>query len=435
MRISTTPSSPRRVGGAGSAGRLAAGLAAGCCLALSWLNFSDHLSGSLAVGAGDEVAAVSSVKSNPFNPEAHNSLARILSSQGRGAEAVDAYRAALSLRPSDPFLWMQFADCLEASGQNGAAESAYRNAVAAAPHYGQTRAKLGEHLLWVGRRDEAFAEFRKAASASPDLAPAITALAVDEFGGDVAAVAAALEPSSEGEWVRLTNAFLAQGKHAAAGEVVARAGQGLGPGARRELVRSFVGKKLFAEAYVIWRAGVRGGGAAGPGAIENAGFEAEVDPEEVGFGWRLALKNERARAGIAAPARAADTAGLVLKFNGNSEPGQPLASQLVVVEPGGSYSLRFRYRTEDLVTGGPPVVSVTDAADGRLLAKTAPLGAGGSGEGWSEISLQFNASRSGALLINISRGGCPSSPCPAYGRAFFDDFELRKIKAPAPTST
>jgi hypothetical protein len=116
---------------------------------------------------------------------------------------------------------------------------------------------------------------------------------------------------------------------------------------------------------------------------------------------------------------------LLLEFGGASDALARLAAQLVVVEPGARYRLTFAARAESLVSGGPPAVLVLDAgAAGRGLAASKPLPRDG---GWEEYELEFDAPEEGAVHLIIRRQPCAPGPCPAFGRAWFDEFSIRKL--------
>ena len=118
---------------------------------------------------------------------------------------------------------------------------------------------------------------------------------------------------------------------------------------------------------------------------------------------------------------------LKVEYAGNSEPSLAAVSRLVAVEPGARYRLTFSARTKEVVTGGPPVVSVVSAAKkGEALAETPPLPA--STDGWQESALEFTSPPEGAVRVALRRKPCASSPCPAFGGVWLDAFELRRLE-------
>ena len=90
--------------------------------------------------------------------------------------------------------------------------------------------------------------------------------------------------------------------------------------------------------------------------------------------------------------------------------------------------MSFYARTENVKTGGPPVVVVSDASgpDARVLAQTPALPQGTNA--WQEYEVEFAAPlKTEAVLVSVRRQSCETSPCPMFGRVWLDDFSLRKL--------
>ena len=97
-----------------------------------------------------------------------------------------------------------------------------------------------------------------------------------------------------------------------------------------------------------------------------------------------------------------------------------------MTEPTTRYELSFEYRTRELITGGLPAVVVVDADDGQVLAQSKPLPQNRTE--WDHDSVEFlTRSTTVAVRILIQRGRCSSSPCPAFGHAWFDSFVCKKL--------
>jgi hypothetical protein len=100
-------------------------------------------------------------------------------------------------------------------------------------------------------------------------------------------------------------------------------------------------------------------------------------------------------------------------------------SQTLLVEPGAHYELTFAGRTLDLVTGGQPKIVVTDANDGRVLGQSKLSGERTTT--WQRYSVPFvSADNTRAVVMSIQRENCSSSPCPAFGHAWFDSVECQR---------
>ncbi|HEY2970222.1 MAG TPA: tetratricopeptide repeat protein, partial [Casimicrobiaceae bacterium] len=96
-------------------------------------------------------ALAQALKSDPNQPDAQFQLGNLYREQGRYAEAVAAYEAAIALTPPHPGLLNNFGLALEAARETDRAASAYRSALAVQPGHRQSLGNLA-HLLCRLRR-------------------------------------------------------------------------------------------------------------------------------------------------------------------------------------------------------------------------------------------------------------------------------------------
>jgi tetratricopeptide (TPR) repeat protein len=106
----------------------------------------------------------------------NHGLAFELMNDGRPAEAVRYYTAALALRPDNPGIYLNRGRALEEAGELDAAIADFRRSTELAPTYAAAHVDLGHALQAKGRRGEAIGEFREAIRIKPDLAAAHTNL-------------------------------------------------------------------------------------------------------------------------------------------------------------------------------------------------------------------------------------------------------------------
>jgi hypothetical protein len=190
---------------------------------------------------------------------------------------------------------------------------------------------------------------------------------------------------------------------------------------RSALVKDLIAAERFAEAFLIWSE-ERGS----VGTLSDGGFEGAARSDEEGFGWRFARDVQNVTLSLDADAPREGARSLKVEYAGNSEPATPAVSRLVAVEPGARYRLTFAARTKEVVTGGPPFVSIVSAAkSGEALAESTSLPE--SSTGWQEMALEFTAPPSGAVRVALRRKPCASAPCPAFGGVWLDAFELRRL--------
>ena len=370
------------------------------------------------------------VRLSPSDPETHYARGVALVDAGRAADAVREFELAAALRPRDYEIWIKLGNTCEDAGDDQGALAAYQHAIQCAPIYSQPRWLFGNLLLRMGRTEEAFVEMRRAAESAPTLLPALIDLAWGVFKGDAVAVRSAVQPRSTYSRLMLAKAFVRREKAAEAVALFREAGEVTAAG-RGELVTLLIAGKHFSEAYEVWSGGrdTQRGDSGGIGAMMDGGFEGEINLDEAGFGWQL----RREQPGIAVsrdPAQPrAGAYSLRVEWKGNSNLAEAVVSQLVLVQAKTRYQLRFAVRTEEIVSGGLPLIVVTDVTGSapRPLASSAPLPAGTNG--WQDFTVEFatgDAARS--LLISLQRQSCPSGPCPIFGRLWLDTFALGKMR-------
>jgi thioredoxin-like negative regulator of GroEL len=376
-------------------------------------------------------AADEAVRLSPSDPESHDARGIALVDVGRAADAVKEFELAAVLRPRDYKIWLKLGSTCEDTGDDQGALAAYQEAIQCAPSYAQPRWQFGNLLLRMGRTEEAFGEMRRAAESDPMLLPALIDLTWGVFKGDATAVRSAVQPRSTDSRLTLAKTFARRGKPAEAVALFREAGDMTAEG-RRALVTELITAKHFTEAYEVWSSGRdthSGDSAGGIGAITDGGFEGQINLDEPGFGWQL----RREQPGVAVSRDMAQPRtgvySLRVEWKGNSNPAGAVVSQLVLVQANTRYQLRFAVRTEEIVTGGLPLIVVTDASGSapHPLASSVPLPAGTNG--WQELTLEFaTGDTTRSVLISLQRQSCPSGPCPIFGRLWLDTFALGKLR-------
>jgi hypothetical protein len=121
---------------------------------------------------------------------------------------------------------------------------------------------------------------------------------------------------------------------------------------------------------------------------------------------------------------------LRIEFSGSSNPN---VSQLILVEPSRRYRINFAGRSQDVVTGGLPLLVVSDATDSKHLGQSAPL-AKGSSE-WQPFSFEFTTTPSTtAVVLSLQRENCTTSPCPIFGAISLDSFSVEQVNEVSTTT-
>ncbi|MCA1593761.1 MAG: hypothetical protein LC754_14150 [Acidobacteria bacterium] len=421
---------------------LAGACAIGCCW-LAWYAVRAGASRLLAESAsglaGTEYEAAAlplageSLRLNSSDPEAHYALAVASAQSGDDRAAVASLERAVALRPLYYLTWLKLGRARERAGDTDGALAAVRESIRLAPFYAEPRWQLGNTQLRAGNLEAAFAELRRAASSRPALFAYTAELAWHAYDGDAQSVVRACAPHNSLELVALARFLVKHDEGAEALKLYRDGRADVDAEARRALVADMIVAGKFREAYEVWADGKRAGDAKGDaaavesardGAIFNGGFESPAGRDEPGFDWRFAREQQAVSISLDQASPHNGTRSLLFVFDGAPGIALRFASQLVLVEPGARYRLNFAARTENLVSGGTPLVSLMNAAGDKLLAQTDALPRNTGG--WREYTIEFDAPDEAVLLV-IRRAGCAEATCPIFGRVWFDDFSLKKL--------
>jgi tetratricopeptide (TPR) repeat protein len=362
------------------------------------------------------------------DPEAHMARALMLSSRGESVEMVDELERATALRPRDFYLWIELGEAREHLGDKQGALAAYGESTRRAPYYANPRWYLGNLYLRAGRHADAFVELRRAYASDPTLLPAVIDLAWRANNGDPGAVRESIRPDNSATRFALESFFI---EHGAVAEAVKMFVELTHPPdwERRELLSRLLADKRFTESFEVWSKGREaslGNARNGMATVIDGDFEGKIAQDEPGFGWQFPRNIPTVRALLDTTDAHAGSQSLRLEYQGDSDPETAVVSELVVVEPGTRYRLSFAARTKDLVTGGSPVVAVTDALDERVLMQSTSLPRGTNG--WQDYVLDFvTPAKTSAVLIQLRRLSCDDARCPAFGYVWFDGFFMQKF--------
>ncbi|HEY0408058.1 MAG TPA: tetratricopeptide repeat protein [Pyrinomonadaceae bacterium] len=375
-------------------------------------------------------AADAAVRLGRAVPETHYVRAALLADKGERAEALAEYERAVALRPRDAALWLEVGRARDQEGDGAGALAAFREAARLAPFYAAPRWQLGNTLFRAGRLDEAFAELRLAVDSNPKLTPQALELAWAAFGGDAQAIERALRPQTPSLHLSLARFYVKHGKMA---EAVAefRVAGGAATEERHSLLAQLLAAGRFPEAYEVWSSDSQRTSERAPdgeASVLNGGFEEPVILNEPGFGWQLPQGSPAVQAAQDTAEPCSGAHSLRLIWNGNSDTASPVLSQLLLAEPNARYQLSFAARTEKLLSGGLPVVIVTDAGGKEASSLGSPVVLPQGTNAWQNYAFEFGTTNSTrAIRIIVRRQNCGSPVCPAFGRVWLDDFSVRRL--------
>lgn len=379
-----------------------------------------RLLGRFAVGANYLPAADEAVRITPPDPEAYRARARVLSRLQKPLEASQALEIATSFRYRDDFLWLDLANAREDAGDTKGALAALDQAVRWAPYYAHTHWQRGNLLLRMQRSAEAFAELRIAATANRNYLPSLIDLAWGISGEDVNGTKelAALRDDRER---RALIWFLARkGRGDEAVQLVDELTTAVTENEQKELVRLLAGSKSYKQAFHIWYH-TRGDGKYP--ILFNRGFEEPLVLTDSVFGnWNVANEANNVRFAQDVSQKSQGEKSLQITFSGELDPSRPLLSQILLIYPGRTYRVSCDVLTKDLATGGPPVITVSDANSQTLLGQSEGFPAT---DEWRRLSFEFKTPpTSDAIVIRLQRKSCDTAPCPIFGVVWLDEIEI-----------
>lgn len=362
----------------------------------------------------------------PRDAEARYTRASMLNYFGRSEAALPEFEIAASLRPRHYLLWQDLGLARDQLGDPGGALIAFNEAVRLAPAYSHPRWLRGNLLFRMARYDEAFADLRYAVFREPDRLLGFIDLCWGASQHN-ATITEQLVQAQDAETHRaLAQFFARQGAPEAAVAHYNAAGV-MSDQNRRDLITELIRAGSMRQAFALWQAS-KVGHQAQPQTVYDGSFEDNLNVEEAGFGWRpvrgepgvgLSLDQERPHTGARS---------LKVNYQGSTNPSAQIISQLVIVEPGATYRLSVAARGKDIVTGGPPVIAITDAkGDRRELGRMVPLDQ--STGAWKVLTLEFTTGgATDAVWITLRRENCTTAPCPIFGVLNLDSFALERLK-------
>jgi len=339
-----------------------------------------------SIQATDEAARLS-----PSDPEIHRARSIVATRLQMHAEAVKSLEIASRLRERDDLLWLELGNAREEIGDTKGALAALDQAVRWAPYYAHTHWQRGNLLLRMGRFNEAFVELRTAAAANKSYLPNLIDLAWGISRGDVKRTEELMEIKDDNQ--------------------------------RTALVQFLARKRQFRGAYSIWSNvnGLR---------LFNGGFEEPLVFDGLELGRWVLSNDAKNKLAIDVSEKFAGTRSLQITLGGNWNPGTPLLSQTVLVDASKTYRVSFSLKTKDLVTGGPPLFTISDATNNQLLGKSESFPSTNS---WLTLNFTFTSlATTEAAVIRLQRNNCDPSPCPIFGVLWLDEIQIQSADSANP---
>jgi tetratricopeptide (TPR) repeat protein len=345
-------------------------------------------------------------------------------------EAVDAsvglFEETVRSSPFDFRWWIEYGRALEQAGREDDAERALRRSIELSPNYAYPHWQLGNFYLRQGRGDEAIVELRLATTNNRTYRNQVFALAWDYFGHQTAMVERLVADTPD---VRsdLASFYARRNQPADALRIwntLSDSEKARYPQTVRSIAEALFELRAYRESEEFSRqAGIDPDAA--PEVISNSGFEFSLkSADDTLFGWKVRRADSRLDITVDPSVHHSGAKSLRITFRSFAKPELYDVWQNVALAAATHYKLSFWVRTENLKSGGPPMLEVVDAADNRLLAtsQSFPLGT----NDWQQITMNFiTPEGSNGVFVRTSRGFCGNT-CPVVGIVWLDDFELAR---------
>lgn len=357
----------------------------------------------------------------PFDSHSDNVRAVLQMKSGKYEEASTSLRAALRYRPNDYELWLRLGDADFARKEMQAAESSYRKAVEFAPHYGRPRFQLGMFLLTIGRETEGVEELRNAARRDPNLFDEVLRIVSTNIEPNPIKTIESMKPFSGFEVWHTAKFFMDRREFEAIAQLIC-ADEGLTGEQRAGIVIELLERGQVLNASRVEYRNCNSLAELNP-LLKDESFEEGLVRTGTGFGWRIADRNANVRISFDTDSPVANGHSLRLDLNGETGSFFPM-SQVFAVESNRNYIIGFAYKTNEIVTGGTPIVQVIrwDGNSQVVAGETTLLLNSGN---WNRSSISVKSGdATEALEIRLSRKTCPEGICPVFGTIWLDDFSI-----------
>jgi tetratricopeptide (TPR) repeat protein len=370
----------------------------------------------------------------PDDPLTHWRLAQVSLKNlplDQQAQALAQFEKAVALSPNDYRFWVALGTASEQAGNRDRAEQALKKAVELAPSYAYPHWYLGNLLLRSSRYDEAFVELRRAAEADAELQTQQFNLVWEVYKPDPEALKRAVGDDS-----------LARAKFALylvnrqEFETGLKIWDAIGPDEKKSnkesgeaLVSSLVTAWRYHDAVKVWNDLVGDtNNRIEIGRVFDGGFDdASRYGPEMPFTWQV-QQVLGVQIGLDPTRSHSGASSLRLLFNVRTNLEGLNVMQLVPVAPGTEYEVEFYVKSEELETGGPPIVQIVDPTTSGVIV-TSPYVAIGDSE-WIRVALPLKTGdKTEALLIKIERPSCGTKEapiCPIFGSVWYDDFSFKR---------
>lgn len=342
--------------------------------------------------------------------------------------AVKHYEEAVRYAPDDYRYWLELGRAYEQVENFDKAEKAFQRTVAIAPNYSNVHWQIGNYYLRRGREEDAFRSLGKSAESSPVYREQVFSVVWDYYEKDKSKLEQVAEGKSDmraglakfyavrelpEDSLRIWNTLSEEDK--TRNQDIARL-----------IAQALYDKRFYRSAIeFIRQLGIEP--QAQGGVVQNGGFEQPIaaDAKDTFFSWRY---NRKEKIEINTDPMKKKEGNKSLRFTFNGFTGIEIKNllQIVTVESNKKYRLSYWLKTEDLKSGGTPLIEIVNANDEKIIPNNgAPFPSGT--QDWTLMNIEFTTPPNAqAIAIRIDRAYCGDA-CPIVGTVWLDDFKLETL--------
>ncbi len=341
--------------------------------------------------------------------------------------SIIGFEKVVRLAPHNFSWWVELGRSYEQSNQPEKAEKAFLRAVELAPNYTYPRWQIGNFYLRQGDDVKAFSELQKAAENNSVYREQVFSIAWDfyeqdtkkleELAGNTPAVRAGLArfyvvKDRPEESLRMWNTLNAEEKKANA--------------AVAKLIAQWLHEKRYYRQAIDFVRDLGIEPKAQAETVQNGSFEDPIgESDYIYYDWRVG-KIEKIDVKLDPVQKQDGNRSLRVTFNGFSGGVFYNLFQVVTVEPKSKYLLSFWLKTEELKSGGLPVLEIVNTNSDKIITSSESFPAGTND--WQKIEVEFTAPEDAqAITIRTSRTYCGEA-CPIIGTFWYDNFRLERLK-------
>lgn len=361
----------------------------------------------------------------PFDADFYRAKARTETAQGNLVAAGDYLTEAVRNRPGDYELRLEKARVAELLERFDEAESAYLEARNLAPFYGEPTYLYGNFLLRQKRQNEALRQVRIASRQNSFYFEDVLNIFWQASNANAKEMINRLAPFEGLEKERLA-AFLFEKKDFGEVSALMCSEAESSASSRDGLITKLFEKRKFLYASQVFTQNCETENLE-KGTLLDGNFSEDDLAQGRGFGWRIGDLPENVEVGFVEK-NGIQEKSLLFVFDGDYPSATPLLSQTIVVEAGQKYTLRFKYRTREIKTGGMPILQIllkSSASDFKSNeVELSPT------DEWKNVTSEIvTDDATEALEIRLTRYTCSEKNCPIFGRLILDAFSLEKDKS------